>query len=149
MTTLSPATGPSTDDARLAEDLGRVLEEILEHTAHGLVDTLARHGVDPLHLRVMRQIHESLGPDTHGELARRTGFAPDIVSVCLEDLLERRLVVDPGGGYGLTAEGRRIVVEIERARREDLRAFVAGLTEQRRRRFDAAVHLLSDVLDPA
>ncbi len=125
-----------------------MLEEILEHTAHGLVDTLARHDVDSLQLRVMRQIHESLGPDTPGELARRTGFRGDIVAVCLEDLLDRRLVTDPGNGYGLTAEGRRIVVEIEQARREDLRAFVAGLTDQRRRRFDAAVHLLSDVLDP-
>ena len=148
MTTLSPVPTAPADDARLAEDLGRVLEEILEHTAHGLVDTLARHDVDPLQLRVMRQIHESLGPDTHGELARRTGFPADLVAVCLEDLLERRLVTDPGNGYGLTADGRRIVVAIEQARREDLRAFVAGLTDQRRRRFDAAVHLLSDALDP-
>ena len=147
---LSPATAPTAhDDARLAEDLGRVLEEILEHTARGLVDTLARHGVDPLQLRLLRQIHESLGPDTPGELARRTGFDLVLIEASLSELVDRGLVVDPGNGFGLTAHGRRIVLDIARARREDLNAFVSGLGDRRRRRFDAAVHLLSAELDAA
>jgi hypothetical protein len=148
--TFPPTTAArALDDARLAADLGRVLEEILEHTAHGLVDTLARHGVDPLQLRLLRQIHESLGPDTPGELARRTGFDPGLVEASLIELADRGLIVDPGHGFGLTPNGRRIVIDIARARREDLIAFVSGLSDRRRLRFDAAVHLLSGELDAA
>ncbi len=147
---LPPATtARELDDERLAGDLGRVLEEILEHTAHGLVDTLARHDVDPLQLRLLRQIHESLGPDTPGELARRTGFDPDLVAASLIELIDRGLIADPGDGFGLTPHGRRIVLDIARARREDLLVFVSGLGDRRRPRFDAAVHLLSDELDAA
>ena len=151
MTITSPPTtaARALDDARLAADLGRVLEEILEHTAHGLVDTLARHDVDPLQLRLLRQIHESLGPDTPGELARRTGFDPDLVEASLAELTGRGLIVDPGDGFGLTSRGRRIVLDVSGARRDDLLAFIAGLSNRRRLRFDAAVHLLSDELDIA
>jgi len=148
--TLPPTTAArALDDARLAADLGRVLEEILEHTAHGLVDILALHEVDPVQLRLLRHIHESLGPDTPGELARRSGLRPDLVEEALTDLADRGLITDPGDGYGLTPHGRRVVLDIATARREDLLAFVSGLSERRRLRFDAAVHLLADELDVA
>lgn len=150
-----PITFPPTtaaraqDDERLATDLGRVMEEILERTAHGLVDALARHAVTPLELQLMRQVHETLGPDTLGELARRTGIEAGLVEHTAGELAARGLLVDRGAGFGLTPQGRGIVLEIARARREDLLAFVGGLPERRRLRFGAAVHLLSDQLDAA
>lgn len=150
MTTFPPTTAPRAhDDERLATDLGLVLEEILEHTAHGLVHTLARHDVSPLQLRLMRRVHETLGPDTLAELARRTGIEGGLVEHTAGELVERALLIDHGDGFGLTPQGRRIVLEIARARREDLVTFTAGLPERRRLRFDAAVHLLSDELDAA
>lgn len=149
-TTFPPTTSArAQDDERLATDLGRVLEEILEHTAHGLVDTLARHDITPLQLRLMRQVHQTLGPDTVGELARRTGIEAGLVEHTAGELVDRWLLTDRGDGFGLTPQGRRIVLEVARARREDLLAFVAGLPERRRLRFGAAVHLLSDRLDAA
>ena len=83
------------------------------------------------------------------ELARRTGIEGGLVEHAAGELVERAFLIDHGDGFGLTPQGRRIVLEIARARREDLVTFTAGLPERRRLRFDAAVHLLSDELDAA
>lgn len=144
-----PAVPRLNDDARLATDLGRVLEDILEHTSRGVCHVFARHDLDPLAGRIMREVQESLGPDTPLELARRTGIEPHAVAATLAQLEQRGLIADPGAGFGLTPAGRRIVAELDRTRREDLLAFVRGLDEGRRRRFDAALHLLSPELDAA
>lgn len=135
------------DAARIAADLGQVLDEILEDAAHGLVSTLARHRLDPQQLHVLRAVDASLGPDTIGELVGRTGLDPVVVAGLVDGLAARRLLADPGDGYALTPAGQRVLLDVARARQADLRAFVEGLGPGRRRRIDAALHLLSRELD--
>lgn len=138
------ATPSRTDDARLAADLGRVLEDILEHTAHGLMRTLAQRDISPLQLRLLRQAYESLGPTTAAVLARRARIDAVVVEHEVEELVARDLFVRGDGGLDLTITGRQVVLDVAQARREDLEAFVSSLGVPQRMRIDAAVHLLVD-----
>ena len=98
-------------------------------------------------IRRGRAVDASLGPDTIGELVGRTGLDPVVVAGLVDGLAARRLLADPGDGYALTPAGQRVLLEVARARQADLRAFVEGLGPGRRRRIDAALHLLSRELD--
>jgi DNA-binding MarR family transcriptional regulator len=140
------ATPDPVDDARLAADLGRVLEDILEHTAHGLMRTLAQRDISPLQLRLLRQAYESLGAVTPSVLARRVRIDAAAVEHEVDELLARDLLARSDGGLRLTSTGRRVVLDVAQARREDLEAFVSGLDVPQRMRIDAAVHLLVDHL---
>lgn len=150
--TIATPTEPATraaDDARLAADLGRLLEEIFDHTAEGLAVPLVQHDIDPLQLRLLRLIQQSLAPDTTTELARRAEIDPALVDRVLLELAARGLITDPGDGFGLTATGSGVVADITQARRNQLLDFVSTLSDRRRPRFVAAVHLLSAELDLA
>ena len=71
MATATPV--PADEMPRLAADLGRVLETLLDETARGVAHRVSAHSLTPLQGRVLRELdrsHHGLRP---GELAARIG----------------------------------------------------------------------------
>lgn len=149
MTTLTgpnPTTSPS---AQLAEDLGGVVDGLLEQTTQGFLERIEAHGLSPVHARLLRSMDRSLNAIPTADLAARTAIDARSLARGLAQLHERDLVIDvaaPGespSALALTRRGRAIVHDLDRARRADLRAFVDGLDHTERLRLEAAIHLLS------
>ncbi len=54
MTTLTGPNPRSAASAQLAEDLGGVLDGLLEQTAQGFLERIEAHGLSPVHARLLR-----------------------------------------------------------------------------------------------
>ena len=143
MATATPV--PADEMPRLAADLGRVLETLLDETARGVAHRVSAHSLTPLQGRVLRELdrsHHGLRP---GELAARIGQErPATVSAVSALRRDRLLVGRPGEGVTLTRRGRALVAELEQTRSADLRAYVDRLDVTGRRRLAAALSLLGD-----
>ncbi len=146
MSTLSIPRPETSDTARLAADLGEVLDELLDRTATGLVLRLHAHGLSPVHARILRELDRSPSGLDHETLVARTGLHRAALETQLRMLDDLGLLAaDPGPA--LTRGGRSVIRELDRARREELRTFIEELHPTQRRRVEAAVHLLSGELD--
>ena len=147
-TLLSPTRSDEAhEDAQLADDLGHVIESLIEGTAHGLVLQATAHDISMLEYRILRELDRGPGTSSVIEITERVALPESVVREQLDALLDRDIVIQRAGRVALTRHGRRIVQDIARARRVDLRAFVSDLDHRHRLRVEAAVHLLLGDLD--
>jgi len=148
MTTLSPPITSTTATRQLAEDLGLVLDALLERTAQGFVERIRAHGLTLMEARVLRSLDRSLNPVRADDVAARAGLEPETAARAVAGLRDRDLVIDVGtsraapGALTLTRHGRAIVRDLDHTRRTELQAFIESLDPTERRRVEAAVSLL-------
>jgi len=148
MTTLSPPITSTTATRQLAEDLGLVLDALLERTAQGFVERIRAHGLTLTEARVLRSLDRSLNPVRADDVAARAGLEPETAARAVAGLRDRDLVIDVGtsraapGALTLTRHGRAIVRDLDHTRRTELQAFIESLDPTERRRVEAAVSLL-------
>jgi DNA-binding MarR family transcriptional regulator len=135
----------------LASDLGHLLETLEDETGQGLAQPVLTHGLTALHTRILRELDRGLGAPTPAELAVHAGLVPDDVATAAAELRRDRLVARVADGHTghadgieLTARGRDVVEDLERARRAGLQAYVDRLDTTGRRRLEAAISLLGD-----
>ncbi len=152
MTTLSLPATPASATRRLAEDLGLVLDALLERTAQGFVERVRAHGLSLTEARVLRSLDRSHNAVPADDLAARASLEPETAARAVAGLRDHDLVIDIATHYGapgaltLTRHGRAIVRDLDQARRIDLQTFIEGLDPTERRRVEAAVSLLNGEL---
>ena len=128
----------------LARDLGHVLDELLERSTQSATAQLAAHDLTLSDLRVLRMLDRRPGGDVVRNLAARLGMPAADARDSLIALRHRGLATGASSGLvALTRRGRALANELERARRNELEAFVDELPHAERLRLEAAVHLLS------
>lgn len=141
-----PARAQPAADARLAADLGHVLDAILDHTAQGVLHQLGHHRLSPAQARLLQALDRTLAAVDAADLAVRTGLDEAVAARELRGLRERGLVVERAharrAALTLTEAGRRVIADLDAARRRDLRAYVDSLDPTSRIRLEAAVTLL-------
>ena len=152
MTTLSPPITSTTATRQLAEDLGLVLDALLERTAQGFVERIRAHGLTLMEARVLRSLDRSLNPVRADDVAARAGLEAETAARAIAGLRDRDLVIDiathrtAAGALTLTRHGRAIVRDLDHTRRTELQAFIESLDPTERRRVEAAVSLLNGEL---
>jgi DNA-binding MarR family transcriptional regulator len=152
MTTLAPPAIHSSATRQLAENLGLVLDDLLERTAQGFLERIRAHGLSLMEARVLRSLDRSHNPVRAEDVAARAGLEPETAARAVAGLRDRDLVIDVGAGRSapgaltLTRHGRAIVRDLDFTRRTDLQAFIESLDPTERRRVEAAVSLLNGEL---
>jgi len=152
MTMLAPPVTHSSATRQLAENLGLVLDALLERTATGFVERIRVHGLTLMEARVLRSLDRSHNAVPAEDLAARSGLEPGTTARTVAGLRDRDLVIDIATHYGapgaltLTRHGRAIVRDLDHTRRTDLQAFIERLDPTERRRVEAAVSLLNGEL---
>ena len=131
----------------LARDLGHVLDELLERSTQTATAQLAAHDLTLSDLRVLRALDRRPAGDRVRAVAASLGLPPAEARRSLISLRHRGLATGASDGLVvLTRRGRALANEIERARRNELEAYVGHLPRAERLRLEAAVHLLSGEL---
>ena len=152
MTTLTLPAAPSSATRQLAEDLGLVLDALLERTATGFVERIRAHGLSLMEARVLRSLDRSHNAVPAEDVAARAGLEAETAARAIAGLRDRDLVIDiathrtAAGALTLTRHGRAIVRDLDHTRRTDLQAFIESLDPTERRRVEAAVSLLNGEL---
>jgi hypothetical protein len=125
MTTLTRPAPHATATRQLAEDLGLVLDALLERTAQRFVERIQAHDLSLAHARVLRSLDRSLNAVLLDDVAPRAGLEPRSAARAVAQLRER---------------------DLDHTRRTDLQSFIEGLDPTERRRVEAAVSLLNGEL---
>jgi DNA-binding MarR family transcriptional regulator len=152
MTTLPLPAAPSSATRQLAEDLGLVLDALVERTATGFVERIRAHGLTLMEARVLRSLDRAHNAVVAEDVAARAGLEPATAARAVVGLRDRDLVIDVAthrtapGALTLTRHGRTIVRDLDQTRRADLQAFIESLDATERRRVEAAVSLLNGEL---
>ena len=158
MTTLAPPPATrstaihSSATRQLAENLGLVLDDLLERTAQGFLERIRAHGLTLMEVRVLRSLDRAHNAVLAADVAARAGLEAGTAARTVAGLRDRDLVIDVAsmrsapGALTLTRHGRAIVRDLDGTRRADLQAFIEGLDPTERRRVEAAVSLLNGEL---
>ncbi len=98
MTTLAVPATHSVATRRLAENLGAVLDTLLERTAQGFVEQIQAHDLTLVQARVLRSLDRALNAVRLEDLAERAGLEQRSAARAVARLRERDLVIDVTAG---------------------------------------------------